>query len=196
MLWIWAIKYFMNIQGQRSIPKKINFKNYETITISIKKSWEGLTARNTREWVMTKSVAWITATQALAVKWCTFLCTHSPVLTWVLICNITKHRGYYLISEVLILTTLYYIFVYKLWRTKGFLQFKITINVLFSTFCLIKFLCYGSTAIIHILSLSVWWSTLDVRFWHLHIRQNLLSKIDPHTERPKFVALRNDTTLT
>ena len=36
--------------------------------------------------------------------------------------------------------------LYKLWRPKGFFQFEIIINVLVSSY-----LCYGSTAIIHIL---------------------------------------------
>ena len=50
------------------------------------------------------------------------------------------------------------IFIYKPWRPKGFIQFKIIINVLVISFRVIRipmFRCYGSTTIINICTLTV-----------------------------------------
>ena len=55
-------------------------------------------------------------------------------------------------------------------ETKGFFQFEIIINVLVSSFWIIR----------NIFTLTVWESTLDVRIC-LYRRQILTTKVDPHT---------------
>ena len=62
---------------------------------------------------------------------------------------------------------------HKTWRTKGFIQFEIIINVLFSSFCFICIPMFMSNVmskaiIIYFLIRSVRGSTLDVRFWRLN----------------------------
>ena len=53
--------------------------------------------------------------------------------------------------------------VYTSWRLNGLFQFEIIINVLVSFSTSLEYLCYGSTAIINIFTLTVRGSTLDVR---------------------------------
>ena len=76
-------------------------------------------------------------------------------------------------------------------ETKGFFQFEIIINILFSSFCFIS-ICYGSAVIINILILSMRGSSLYVRIWRLwtscsdaYIRQILTYEDGPRTERFK-----------
>ena len=59
------------------------------------------------------------------------------------------------------------IFLYKSWKPKGFFQFEIIIDV-FALSALYEYPCYRSTASIHILILTVWGSTLDVRICRLN----------------------------
>ena len=62
-------------------------------------------------------------------------------------------------------------FTYRAYKLKivGGFQFKIIINVLviLSLSALFEYLCYGSTAIIHILILSARGTSLYVRVWRL-----------------------------
>ena len=68
------------------------------------------------------------------------------------------------------------IFLHKPWRPKGFVEFEIIINVLVSSFpCILIYICYGSTTIINISTLTVRGSTLD----NVYRRQILTSEVNP-----------------
>ena len=51
--------------------------------------------------------------------------------------------------------------MYKPWRSKGFFQFEIIINVLVSFTASFEYLCYRSTAIINYFTISVRGPTLE-----------------------------------
>ena len=59
------------------------------------------------------------------------------------------------------------IFVVYTMETKGFVQLEIIIIILLALSDSLKYLCYESTVIIHILILSVRGSSLYVRVWRL-----------------------------
>ena len=69
-----------------------------------------------------------------------------------------------------------------IYETKGFFQFEIIINVLFSSPDSFEYLCYGFTAIRNIFTFTVQGSILVVR-----IRRLQTSKVDPRAVRVKVL---------
>ena len=66
-------------------------------------------------------------------------------------------------------------------ETKGFFQFEIIITVLVTFSDSFEYLCYGSTNIINMFTLTVQRSTLVYR------RQILTSKVDPRAVRVEYM---------
>ena len=87
------------------------------------------------------------------------------------VCRLThcKTSGVSLRSNFILTHNLYNpeIFLYKLWRPKGFFQLGIIINVSVSTFCFIWIRMVRVYGHCTLLIVTAWGSTLDVRIWRL-----------------------------